>query len=122
MAGQLSLARSLLIAAGLVALQALALLVMGHPPICTCGYVKLWHGVVASPENSQHITDWYSFSHVIHGFGFYLILWLVAPRMPIGLRFVIAIGLEVGWEILENTRMVMERYRQTALANQAEAT
>ena len=32
------------------------------------------------------------------------------------MRLVIAIGLEVSWEIIENTPLVMERYRQSALA------
>jgi hypothetical protein len=99
-----------------IALQASALVAMGHPWICTCGYVKLWHGTVLSAENSQHLTDWYTFSHIIHGFGFYALLRLIAPRMPMGMRLALAIGLEAGWEVIENTPLVMERYRQSALA------
>jgi hypothetical protein len=109
-------AHYLLLAAGLVALQALVLLAMGQPAICACGSIKLWQGIVLSAENSQQLTDWYTYSHVIHGFGFYLLLWLVAPRLPIGLRFAIALGLEAGWEIFENTPFIIDRYRETALA------
>jgi hypothetical protein len=113
---RLSFASLFLIGAGFVAVQASALAAMGHPLICACGAVKLWHGIVFSAENSQHLSDWYTFSHVIHGLGFYLLLWLIAPRLPVGARLVIAIGLEAAWEIIENTPLLMERYRQQALA------
>jgi Protein of unknown function (DUF2585) len=111
------LATCLLIAAGLIALQATVLYAMGQPPICTCGTIKLWVGTVSGPENSQQITDWYSFSHIIHGIGFYFLLWLIFPRAPVALRFALAVGLEAGWEILENTPFIIDRYRQQALAN-----
>ncbi|MCZ8548148.1 DUF2585 family protein [Mesorhizobium qingshengii] len=106
----------LVIGAALIALQAVVLVLMGHPLICTCGTVKLWHGIVSSPENSQQLTDWYTYTHVIHGFGFYLLLWLIAPRLPFGLKLSLAIGLEATWEVVENTPFVIDRYRQSALA------
>jgi hypothetical protein len=105
-----------LIAAGLIAAMAVALSVMGHPPICTCGYVKLWHGIPLSSENSQHVTDWYTFSHVIHGFAFYGLTWLVARRQSLGLRLVAAVVLECGWEIFENTDFVINRYREVTIS------
>jgi hypothetical protein len=106
----------LLAAVGSVVLQALILLAMGHPLICTCGYIELWHGNPSDPGTSQHLTDWYSYTHVLHGFGLYLLLWLIAPRMPLSVRLALAIGLEAAWEVIENTSFVMERYRQSALA------
>jgi hypothetical protein len=102
--------------AGVIALQAVILVAMGLPLICACGSVDFWHGNPSGPETSQHLTDWYSYTHIIHGFGFYLLLWLIAPRSSFGLRLVLAIGLEAGWEIIENMPFIMERYRQSALA------
>ena len=113
---KISPAGFMLVSSGLVVLQALVLLAMGQPPICTCGYVKLWHGVVLSDENSQQIADWYTFSHIIHGIAFYFILWLIAPKSSVWLRFAIAIAVEVGWEILENTPMIIDRYREATIA------
>lgn len=101
---------------GLVALQATVLFQMGQPEICACGHVKLWEEAVLSSGNSQHLTDWYTYSHVIHGFLFYLALWLMFPRVPIGTRLLIALGTEITWELIENSPFVIDRYREQALA------
>jgi hypothetical protein len=99
-----------------IALAAAILLAMGRPPICTCGYVKLWEGVVNSAGNSQHIADWYSLSHIIHGFVFYGALWLVARRWSFAVRLFAATLVEAAWEIAENTNWVIDRYREATMA------
>jgi hypothetical protein len=78
--------------------------------------VKFWEGNPNGPGTSQHLTDWYTFSHLLHGFWLYFLLWLVAGRLPIGTRLVLAVMLEAGWEMLENSPFIIERYRTTTVS------
>ncbi len=93
-----------------------SLIGLGRNLICQCGYVKLWHGEVISSENSQHILDWYSPSHVLHGLIFYMALHFLLPRLSIGWRLVLAAAVEAAWEIVENTSWIIDKYREDTIA------
>lgn len=120
MRSPMTLTRAELAAVAAVIIIAGAVLrLMGHPLICKCGYVSLWHFDVMSAENSQHLIDWYTPSHIIHGFLFYWLLWLASrylSPMSFGLRLVVAVAIEASWEVIENTDWVINHYREMTIS------
>jgi len=108
--------RSWVLALAIILAAAAILLLMGRNPICTCGTVELWIGTRDSPKTSQMLADWYSLSHIVHGLLFYAGLWLIARRWPVERRFLLALLIEASWEVIENTPIVIDRYRATTAA------
>ena len=108
--------RAAVAAIALSAAAAALLYLLGRPPICTCGEVDLWVGQVNSSRTSQMLSDWYSPSHIVHGFLFYGALVLLFRRWPTERRFLAALSIEVLWEIVENTPMIIDRYREATAA------
>jgi len=106
-----------LIAFGVILLvQIVAERLLGRIWICECGYVKFWEGGVNTPGNSQHLADWYAPSHIIHGFLFYWFAWLAFRNRSVGFRLGVATLVEAAWEILENSPIIIERYRSATIA------
>ena len=106
--------KPLLTLAAVMIATALLMLAMGRPPICTCGSIELWGEV--GPKQSQMLADWYSPSHIIHGFLFYAALRWFWPKATIERRFLAAILIEAFWEIIENSPMIIDRYREATIA------
>ena len=106
--------KPLIILAAVLAATLAIMLAMGRPPTCTCGTIELWGEV--GPKQSQMLADWYSPSHVIHGFLFYGLLRWLWPRGSLEARFSVAMLIEAIWEIIENTPMMIDRYRDATIA------
>jgi hypothetical protein len=104
------------VAAALLLLQIVILYFMGRIPICECGYVKLFEPGVNTPGNSQHLSDWYTPSHIIHGFLFFGLAWLLFRKQPIAMRLSFAVLIEAAWELLENSPLIIDRYRSATMA------
>jgi hypothetical protein len=104
-----------------VGVYAAALLAMGRTLICPCGTIELWHAAANDSGTSQHITDWYAFSHVIHGFLFYGAAHLIGRfrgrAIGFGPALALALVVEGGWELLENSPMIIERYRENTASD-----
>ena len=113
---RLHLAQAILISLALVLVTAWALYWMGRVPVCPCGF-KLWVGK-GDPETSQQLTDWYTYSHILHGVLFYFLLSLVSRgHLSVGARLVLATLMECGWEMFENTQFIINRYRAVTISN-----
>lgn len=90
-------------------LAAIGCSALGRVWWCHCGELTLWATNPWSAHNSQHFFDWYSPSHFLHGVSFYLLFYRL--RNSRAVAFAIALSLEVGWEILENSPLIIQRYR-----------
>ncbi len=97
-------------------LMALLLWAEGRMLFCSCGEFKFWVGDTCSSSNSQQLFDPYSFTHILHGV---LLFWLGAllwRRLAPSTQLCLALALEAAWEVFENTRFVIDRYRAETAA------
>ena len=104
------------IAVAVVALSAWLLVAMGRPLTYRHGPVRLWSSDVQSDQNSQQLADPYTFTHVTHGVVLFWLVGLVGRSLPAGTRAVLALALECAWEVLENTDLVIQRYRAATVS------
>jgi len=83
---------------------------------CSCDYLLLWSGDPWSSDNSQHLLDPYSFTHLLHGFVLCGLLALLVPRLAPAWKLCLAVSLEALWEVVENSEFVIRRYREETAA------
>ena len=106
-----------LAAVAILAFTALVELRLGRLPFCKCGIIRLWSGDIWSNQASQQFTDPYTFTHIIHGVLWYMLVWWIAgKRLSTGARFLAAVLIESAWEIFENTDFVIQRYRTVTIS------
>ena len=99
-----------------VILMAFLLQNQGRVWFSNSGLFYLWEGDIWSSESSQQFLDPYSFSHMLHGVIFFGLLYILVPKLNWMWRFTLSTALEAGWEILENSQMVINRYREETAA------
>jgi hypothetical protein len=100
----------------ILAVQVFAEHLLGRLWICACGTIKLFEPGVNTPGNSQHLSDWYTPSHIIHGFLFYLLARAILRQGAFGQRLALATLIEAAWELLENSPIIIDRYRSATMA------
>lgn len=98
------------------ALAAYLLDQQGRLWICACGRVLVWAGDIWSADNSQHLFDPYSFTHLLHGFVFFWVAAWLLPRLAFSWQLWLAILVEATWEVAENSEVIIQRYRDATLA------
>ena len=106
----------MLLPVAILVVDAVVMLAMGRHVVCECGVVSLWSGDVWSNQNSQQLADAYSFTHVTHGVLFFWLLWPLSGGVPLWVRRAIALAIESGWELFENTDFVIQRYREATVS------
>lgn len=109
-------AAALLVALGVIAVMVVSLRLEGRVWWCECRQARVWIGDVWTSHCSQHLFDPYSVTHVSHGLIFYSVLALACRRMAMGRRLCIAIAVAAGWEVLENSPMIIDRYRTATMS------
>ena len=100
----------------IVAVMVIVLRSAGRRWWCACATPMFWIGDVNSSHLSQHLFDPYSFSHLLHGVIFFWVLKRLMPHRPTSYAFIAALLLEAGWEVLENSSLIIDRYRQSTMA------
>lgn len=109
----------LVIALVILAVQGAVLYWLGNPFMCPCGNIQIWDGAVRGVQDSQHIFDWYSFSHVVYGIVLYFFLWLARkkfPRVTIATAFIIVVMISAGWEVFENTQFAVRHFQANTIS------
>ena len=96
--------------------MAVVLWLLGRRIWCKCGQWWPWSWDIYSLHNSQHLIDPYTFTHVLHGFVFFGGLWMLRHRLTAETRWTLCVIIEAVWEVLENTPLIIDRYRETTIS------
>jgi hypothetical protein len=90
--------------------------IYGGSTICSCGYFRIWEGITWADGNSQQLIDWYTFFHIMQGLISYFVLAYFFPTMPISARFLLVVGTQFAWEVIENSPFLIRLYQEDAIS------